>query len=96
MSTPHHPGSASWISLVERFFALLTPSLSGAGHTHRPARRTALAACIAARNTAPHPLLWVRFADAILVAVERFCLAQSPFTSNRHGNVGIGTSPGPR
>ena len=69
------PTSASWISQVERFFALLTD-----GQIRRGAHRSvgeleaAITAYIQARNADPKPFRWVKSADDILAAVERFCL----------------------
>jgi transposase len=68
------PTSASWISQVERFFALLTDEQIRRG-AHRSVREleAAITAYIEARNTDPKPFRWVRSADDILAAVERFC-----------------------
>ncbi len=68
------PTSASWISQVERFFALLTDEQIRRG-AHRSVREleAAITAYIEARNANPKPFRWVRSADNILAAVERFC-----------------------
>lgn len=68
------PTSASWISQVERFFALLTDQQIRRG-AHRSVREleAAIGAYIAQRNADPKPFRWVRSADDILAAVERFC-----------------------
>ena len=68
------PTSASWISQVERFFALLTDQQIRRG-THRSVREleAAITAYIEQRNADPKPFRWVRSADDILAAVQRFC-----------------------
>jgi transposase len=68
------PTSASWISQVERFFALLTDEQIRRG-AHRSVREleAAITAYIETRNADPKPFRWVRSADDILAAVERFC-----------------------
>jgi hypothetical protein len=68
------PTSASWISQVERFFALLTEEQIRRG-AHRSVREleAAITAYIEARNADPRPFRWVRSADDILAAVERCC-----------------------
>ena len=82
------PTSASWLNLVEGWFALLTlrqirrgvfPSIA--------ALEDAIRAYIAAANENPKPFAWTKSADEILDSVERFCLrtsaaAQSQETSN--------------
>ena len=68
------PTSASWISQVERFFALLTDQQIRRG-AHRSVREleAAIGAYIAQRNADPKPFRWVSSTDDILAAVERFC-----------------------
>jgi len=68
------PTSASWISQVERFFALLTDQKIRRG-AHRSVREleAAITAYIEHRNADPKPFRWVRSADDILAAVQRFC-----------------------
>jgi transposase len=68
------PTSASWLNLVERWFALLTEKQIRRG-THRSTRtlETAILAYIALTNTAPKPFVWTKTADEILASVARFC-----------------------
>ena len=68
------PTSASWINQVERFFGMLTDEQIRRG-AHRSARdlEAAITAYIDARNAAPKPFRWVKSADDILAAVQRFC-----------------------
>jgi transposase len=68
------PTSASWISLVERFFGLLTDQQIKRG-THRSTAEleAAITAYIDARNANPKPFRWTKTADDILASVERFC-----------------------
>lgn len=68
------PTSASWLNLVERWFALLTEKQIRRG-THRSTRtlEAAILAFIALSNTAPKPFVWTKTADEILASVARFC-----------------------
>jgi transposase len=68
------PTSASWINQVERFFGMLTDDQIRRG-AHRSVREleAAINAYIDARNAAPKPFRWVKSADEILAAVQRFC-----------------------
>ncbi len=69
------PTSASWISQVERFFALLTGDQSRRGALRSVGElEAATTAYIEARNADPKPFRWVKSADDSLAAVERFCL----------------------
>ena len=68
------PTSASWLNLVERWFALLTEKQIRRG-THRSTRtlEAAILAYIDRSNTAPQPFVWTKTADEILASVARFC-----------------------
>lgn len=68
------PTSASWLNLVERWFALLTEKQLRRG-THRSTRalEAAILAYMALSNTAPKPFVWTKTADEILASVARFC-----------------------
>jgi transposase len=68
------PTSASWLNLVERWFALLTEKQIRRG-THCSTRRleAAILAYIALSNTAPTPFVWTKTADEILASVPRSC-----------------------
>lgn len=69
------PTSASWISLVERFFALLTDKQLRRGvYRSTEALETAIHAYIDAHNADPKPFRWTKSADDILAAINRFCL----------------------
>ena len=67
------PTSASWINLVERWFAALTDKQIRRG-SHRSTR--ALENCIrfylATNNEDPKPFVWVKTADDILASIARF------------------------
>lgn len=68
------PTSASWINLVERWFAELTSKQLRRGiHRSTLALEAAIRDFIAARNLAPKPFVWTKSADEILAAVARFC-----------------------
>jgi hypothetical protein len=75
-STNSTPTSASWISLVERFFANLTDKQIRRG-AHRSAEEleAAIASYIDAVNAKPKPFVWTKSADDILASVKRFCAA---------------------
>jgi len=68
------PTSASWLNLVEGWFALLTARQLRRG-TFRSTRalEQAIRAYIAGTNQDPKPFVWTRSADDILSSVQRFC-----------------------
>jgi len=68
------PTGASWINLVERWFATLTEKQIRRG-THRSTRalEAAIMQYIAVTNEQPKPFIWTKTADEILASVERFC-----------------------
>jgi transposase len=68
------PTSASWINLVERWFALLTEKQIRRG-THRSTRQLedAIKRFLDVHNEAPKPFVWTKSADDILESVVRFC-----------------------
>jgi transposase len=68
------PTSASWLNLIERWFALLTQKQIKRG-THRSVRdlETAIREYLAITNEAPTPFVWTKTADEILASVARFC-----------------------
>ena len=68
------PTSASWLNLVERWFALLTEKQLRRGvHRNTQALRDAIRAYIAHTNEHPKPFMWTKTADEILASVARFC-----------------------
>lgn len=72
------PTSASWLNLVERFFAELTTkqlrraAFRSTGDLERTIRRY-----LELRNGDPKPFAWHKSADDILASVARFCLRTS-------------------
>ena len=68
------PTSASWLNLVERWFALLSQKQIKRG-AHRSVRalETAIRQYLAITNEAPRPFVWTKTADEILAKVARFC-----------------------
>jgi transposase/AraC-like DNA-binding protein len=68
------PTSASWINLVERWFALLTERQLRRGvHSSVRALKAAIQQYIIVTNTHPKPFIWTKTADEILASVARFC-----------------------
>ncbi len=68
------PTSASWLNLVECWFALLTRRrLERGAFTGTDDLGAAILAYIAETNTAPRPFVWTKTADDILASVARFC-----------------------
>ena len=68
------PTSASWLNLVERWFALLTEKQLRRGvHRSTQALRGAIRAYITHTNEQPKPFVWTKTADDILASVARFC-----------------------
>jgi len=72
------PTSASWINLVERWFATLTAKQLRRG-THRStlALEAAIQSYIEICNEDPKPFVWTKTADEILESIKRFCLRTS-------------------
>lgn len=68
------PTSASWLNMVERFFAALTEKQIRRG-VHRSTRKleSAIKDYLKLHNQAPKPFCWTKSADEILAGVARFC-----------------------
>jgi transposase len=68
------PTGASWINLVERWFAVLTEKQIRRG-VHRSIREleTAIRDYLAVHNEGPKPFVWTKTADEILESVARCC-----------------------
>ncbi len=68
------PTGATWLNLVERFFAALTEKQLRRG-VHRSTREleTAIYRYIDHQNQAPKPFIWTKTADQILASIARFC-----------------------
>ena len=68
------PTSASWLNLVERWFALLTERQLRRG-VHRSTKelKAAINSFIEHHNIDPKPFIWHKTADQILDSVARFC-----------------------
>ena len=72
------PTSASWLNLVECWFALLSRRrLERGAFTSTAELEAAITAYIAENNTDPKPFVWTKTADDILASVARFCLRTS-------------------
>jgi len=72
------PTSASWINLVERWFAMLTEKQIRRG-AHRSVREleTVIKSYLEITNQSPKPFIWTKTADDILASVARFCARTS-------------------
>jgi transposase len=68
------PTSASWINMVERWFAALTEKQIRRG-AHRSVREleTAIKTYLAVSNESPKSFAWTKSADEILASIARFC-----------------------
>ena len=68
------PTSASWLNLVERWFAALTEKQIRRG-THRSTRQleAAIYQYLDVYNEDPKPFVWTKTADEILASLARFC-----------------------
>jgi transposase len=68
------PTGASWINMVERWFAALTDKQIRRG-AHRSTRQLedAINLYLALSNRHPKPFVWTKTADQILESVQRFC-----------------------
>jgi transposase len=75
------PTSSSWLNQVERFFAKLTEKQIRRG-VHRSVEEleAAITAFLDRHNAAPKPFRWIKSADDILTAIERFCLYNTAST----------------
>ena len=73
---PHFtPTYASWLNLVERWFAALqTKQLRRGVHDSVRALESAIREFIDASNTAGPPYVWTKTADEILASIARFAL----------------------
>ena len=68
------PTSASWLNLVECWFALLSRRrLARGAFTGTDDLEAAILAHIAETNADPKPFVWTKTADDILASVARFC-----------------------
>lgn len=68
------PTSASWLNLVESWFALLQRrELTRGRYRSTYALEQALRRYLAHTNQAPTPFIWTKSADDILASVARFC-----------------------
>lgn len=68
------PTGASWLNLVERWFAALTEKQIRRG-THRSTRQleAAIYTYLEVYNEDPKPFVWTKTADEILASLARFC-----------------------
>jgi transposase len=72
------PTYASWINLVESWFAVLTNRrLRRSSFTSTRQLEAAVAAYLDSSNDAPTPFQWTKSADDILDSVKRFCVQTS-------------------
>jgi transposase len=68
------PTSASWLNLVERWFAELTTKLLKRGaHRSVGALNADIRAWIETWNDNPRPFVWTKTADQILDSIARYC-----------------------
>ena len=68
------PTGASWLNLVERWFAeLTTKKIKRGAHTSVPPLERDIRAWIATWNEDPRPFVWLKTADQILASLARYC-----------------------
>ena len=68
------PTGASWINMVERWFAELTNKQIRRGvHRSTRALEDAIRHFLDANNENPKPFVWTKSADEILASIARFC-----------------------
>ena len=68
------PTSASWLNLVERWFALLTEKQLRRGvHQSSGELEAAIYRYLDVTNEDPKPFVWTKTTDQILTNVARFC-----------------------
>ena len=69
------PTSASWLNLVERWFAeLTTKRLRRAAHRSTRALERDIREWVALWNESPRPFIWTKTADEILASVAAYCM----------------------
>ena len=72
------PTSASWLNLVERWFAGLTDKQIRRGaHRNNRELKEAIHEYMAVTNEEPKPFVWTKTADDILDSLARFCMRTS-------------------
>ena len=72
------PTSASWLNLVERWFATLTEKqLRRGAHLSTRELEDAIRHYLQLNNRQPKPFVWTKTADQILDSVARFCKRSS-------------------
>lgn len=68
------PTSASWLNLVERWFAMLTEKqIKRGAHRSTRALEATIREYVAITNASPRPFVWTKTADQILASVARYC-----------------------
>ena len=68
------PTGASWLNLVERWFAeLTTKKIKRGAHRSVPSLEGDIRGWIATWNEDPRPYVWVKTADQILASLARYC-----------------------
>jgi transposase len=68
------PTSASWLNLIERWFAALTEKqIRRSAHRSTRELETAILRYIEHGNQDPKPFIWTKSADQILASIARFC-----------------------
>ena len=68
------PTSASWINLIERWFATLTDKQLRRGvHRSTTELEGAIEDYIEIHNADPKPFVWTKTADQIFASLARFC-----------------------
>ena len=68
------PTGASWLNLVERWFAELTEQkIKRGAHTSVPALERDIRGWMASWNENPRPYVWTKTADQILASLARYC-----------------------
>ena len=68
------PTSASWLNLVERWFALLSEKqIKRGAHRSTRALEEAIHHYLTLTNAAPQPFIWTKTADEIFASIARYC-----------------------
>lgn len=68
------PTGASWLNLVERWFAeLTTKKIKRGAHTSVQGLERDIRGWVASWNEDPRPYVWVKTADQILASLARYC-----------------------
>jgi hypothetical protein len=79
------PTGASWLNLVERWFALLSEKqIKWGAHRSTRALEAAIRAHLDLANESPKAFVWTKTADQVFASIARYCQRISGLTTLVH------------